>query len=244
MSAPQHQQITGFDYSSLPKFLDYLGEDCLFLARHGETDWNALGIVQGRQDRPLNTKGVEQSKNLATLLRPVSLRRIFCSTLRRTIETALPISLEKNIPLERESKLVEAGLGIFEGQKKNFMSDKYLRKHWQAFTSDEVNIVPAGGGESLDMVDMRVRGLVETMLNAVNQTGHLLVVGHRNVNKMIIKNLLGLSLEDGYRVEQKNAWLYIFAPKRSEIFLVKIVAVDSLAQITPGYETMKSGAVK
>ena len=59
--------------------------------------------------------------------------------------------------------------------------------------------------------------------------------GHRNVNKMIIKNLLGLSFEEGYRVEHKSPWLYIFAPKRAEIFLVKIPAPQEPVQVQAGY---------
>lgn len=114
-------------YSSLQDFLRALDENCLLLARHGETDWNERRIIQGQQDRPLTMKGFDQRKNLFFLLNPISLDRIVCSTLQRTIQTAIPLSLEKNIALEKKAELNEVKLGIFEGQHKDDFSDEFSR---------------------------------------------------------------------------------------------------------------------
>ena len=224
------------NYPSLQEFLAELNENCLLLARHGETDWNAKKIIQGQQDRPLNLTGFEQRKNLFFLLNPITLDRIVCSTLQRTIQTAMPICIEKSLKLERMPEFNEVNLGIFEGLHKEEFSDEFSRNCYQEFLNDEVRLVLPGGGESLIMVDKRVRNLVENIVDTVATSGHMLVVGHRNINKMIIKNLLGLSLEEGYEVEHKNSWLYIFAPKIAEIFLLKIPAPQDLIQVQPGYE--------
>ena len=231
------------NYSSLQDFLTELNENCLLLARHGETDWNAMKIIQGHQDRPLNFTGFEQRKNLFFLLNPVSLNRIVCSTLQRTIQTAMPISIEKNMQLEKKPELNEVKLGIFEGQHKEQFSDEFSRNCYQSFLNDEVNIALPGGGESLIMVDKRVRNLVKSIMDTVATSGHVLVVGHRNVNKMIIKNLLDLSMEEGYEVEHKNSWLYLFAPKKAEIFLIKIPKPQESIQVQSGYEKIKPGSV-
>ena len=224
------------NYPSLQNFLTEFNESFLLLARHGETDWNAKKIIQGQQDRPLNLTGFEQRKNLFFLLNSVPLNRIYCSTLERTIQTAKPISIEKNIPLEKRAELNEVKLGIFEGQHKEEFSDEFSRQCYHTFLSDEVNVALPGGGESLKMVDKRVRNLVGNFIDTVTNSGHVLVVGHRNVNKMIIKNLLGLSLEEGYQVEHKNSWLYLFAPKISEIFLITVPAPHDSIQVQSGYE--------
>ena len=226
-------------YATLLDFLAELDENCLLLARHGETDWNAMKIIQGQQDRPLNRKGFEQRKNLFFLLNPIALDRIVCSTLQRTIQTAMPISIEKNIVLEKMPELNEVKLGIFEGQHKEEFSDDFSRDCYQAFLDDEINVILPGGGESLVMVDKRVSDLVTVLRKHALNSGHLLVVGHRNVNKMIIKNLLHLSLEQGFQVEHKNAWLYIFAPKRTEIFLVKIPAPLEPIQVLTGVKKVE-----
>ena len=232
------------NYPSLQDFLTELDENCLLLARHGETDWNAMKIIQGQQDRPLNSIGFEQRKNLFFALSQVSLNRIVCSTLQRAIQTATPISIEKNMKLEINSALNEVKLGIFEGQHKEEFSDEFSRNCYQAFLNNEVNVALPGGGESLVMVDKRVQLLVGNVIDTVVSSGHVLVVGHRNVNKMIIKNLLDLSLEEGYEVEHENSWLYLFAPKKVEIFLIKIPAPQEAIQVLPGYQKIEVNSLR
>lgn len=226
-------------YSSLQDLLDDLDENCLFLARHGETDWNANKIIQGQQDRPLTVRGFEQRKNLFFLLNPISLERIVCSTLQRTIQTATPLSLEKNLALEMKAELNEVKLGVFEGQHKEDFSDDFSRDCYQAFLEDEVNVVLPGGGESLVMVDKRVRLLAEDLRNGVISSGNALMVGHRNVNKMVFKNLLGLTLEEGFQIEQANDWLYIYAPRQSRVFLTTIPSPGEPLQVHTGFKYVK-----
>ena len=226
-------------YPSLQDFLTELNENCLLLARHGETDWNAMKIIQGQQDRPLNLTGFEQRKNLFFLLDTVCLNRVICSELQRTIQTALPIGVEKNLRLEKFSELNEVKLGIFEGQHKEEFSDEPTRKCYQKFLDDEVNVVLPGGGESLVMVDNRVQALVKNTVDSVVRSGHVLVVGHRNVNKMIIKNLLGLTVAEGYQVEQKNSWLYVFAPGKVEIFLIEISEPQEAIHVQTGVKRIR-----
>jgi phosphoserine phosphatase len=223
-------------YSSLQEFLDSLQENCLLLARHGESDWNSVDLIQGQQDRPLSPLGFKQRKDLFFLLQSVVIARIFTSTFQRTIQTALPISEEKKIPLKRMPELNEAKLGIFEGENKTIFSDNFSKEMYQSFLDDEINFILPGGGENLKKVDMRISGPITKILNAVESSGHTLLVGHRNVNKMIVKNLLGLSLVDGYSVEHKHNCLYIYAPKKEQIFFTKITSPNNNIKIVSGYE--------
>jgi broad specificity phosphatase PhoE len=227
------------NYPSLHEFLAELGENCLLLARHGETDWNAKRIIQGQQDRPLNAKGFEQRRNLFFLLSHVSLSRVCCSALQRTVQTAMPVCMEREMPLEQRPELDEARLGVFEGQHKEEFSDEYSRTCYQSFLDDEVNIALPGGGESLRMVDTRVRPVVTSCIDTVVSSGNVLIVGHRNINKMIIRNLMGLSLEEGFRVEHENSWLYLFAPKTASLYLVTIPAPQKPIEVCVEYEGQK-----
>ena len=72
----------------------------------------------------------------------------------------------------------------------------------------------------------------------------MLIVGHRNVNKMIIKNLMGLSFEQAYQVEHKNSWLYLFFPKKGALFLIRIPTPRDLIQIQSGYEKIEAISIK
>lgn len=222
-------------YPSLNHFLEQLGENCLLLARHGETDWNALDLIQGQQDRPLSPKGFLQRKNLFFQLQNVPLAKIYTSTLQRAIATAEPLSIEKGLPLACVAALNEAKLGIFEGEHKFHFVDEYSEKMYTDFVRDEINLVLPGGGENLRMVNARIQPILQAILDSVATLGHTLVVAHRNVNKMILKNLLNLSFEEGFLVDHKHAWIYIFAPRMQQIFWYEISHPIGKIDIQEGY---------
>jgi len=221
------------------EFLDMCQGNCLLLARHAESDWNSINLIQGQQDRPLSPEGFKQRKNLFFMMQPVNLARIITSKLQRTIQTALPISEEKKILIEKMPELNEAKLGVFEGENKTLFADEFSQKIYQAFLDDEINVILPGGGENLRMVEKRIVRPVSIIMDAVKNLGHTLVVGHRNVNKMIIKHLLGLSIEEGYKVEHKNDHLYIYAPKAQQIFSMKITKPGEMIEIASGYKEIQ-----
>ena len=222
-------------YRSIQSFLEERQEDCLLLARHGETDWNARGLIQGQQDRPLSALGYRQRKVLFFRLRSVALVRIFTSGLDRAIQTALPLNAELGLPQEVLPALNEAKLGVFEGESKTEFADELSARLYKEFLEDEVNVVLPGGGENLRQLDARIQEPLKLILESLH-SGHVLVVSHRNVAKVLIKNLLGLSFEQAKHVEQKNHWLYIFAPRAREIFLVRLDDATGPLMIRPGYE--------
>ena len=58
-------------------------ETDVLLVRHGETDWNTDGLVQGRTDLPLNARGREQAADVARALAGRGIRRVVSSPLLR-----------------------------------------------------------------------------------------------------------------------------------------------------------------
>ena len=230
------------EYPSLTTFLRGLRQNCLLLARHGETDWNARGLIQGQQDRPLSLLGYRQRKTLFFRLRSVSLARIFTSGLERAIQTALPLSEELGIPLEVLPALNEAKLGVFEGESKVDFADELSARLYGEFLEDEVTVILPGGGENLRQVNDRVQEPLELIRESLGGDGHVLVVSHRNVAKMLIKNLLDLSFDQGQRVEQKNHWLYVFAPRERQLFLTRLHEPTGPLLVHPGYEEVGVGS--
>ncbi len=220
---------------SLTDFLKGLQQNCLLLARHGETDWNAMGLIQGQQDRPLSPKGFQQRKNLFFHLQTVPLVKIYCSSLQRTLQTAQPLSEENEIPIITVPELNEAKLGVFEGEHAVNFSDEQSRMMYETFLNDEINISLPGGGENLRVVYARIQKPLQKITHSVAQDGHVLVVAHRNVNKMLVQSLLGLDFKAGYRVEHLNHWLYIFAIQSNEIYLMKIESPADEVEIISGY---------
>lgn len=231
------KQLTqAIESDDLQTFLLTLNESCLLLARHGETDWNATNLIQGQQDRPLSPLGYQQRKNLFYMLLDVPIKHIYTSQLQRTIETARPISEAKQIALQSFRALNEAKLGVFEGEHKVNFADAYSKEVYNNFLRDEVNIALPGGGESLKMVYARIRNKVDHIIDMLDESGHSLVVAHRNVNKMIVKHLLDLSFDEGFQVEHKNSWLYIFAPKTRQLFVTDIPSPGNKTLIHTGFK--------
>lgn len=87
----------------------------ILLTRHGQTDWNFLGKVQGKADIKLNEKGVEQARNTRDKLKNEQIDLILCSPLIRAIETANIINADRNIPVFIAEELSERDFGEFEG---------------------------------------------------------------------------------------------------------------------------------
>ncbi len=85
--------------------------------RHGITDWNGLGKIQGVTDIPLNEEGVRQARLLAERLAREGgvWDGIACSDLTRAVRTAEILSERLGIPVVRDSRLRERYFGAAEG---------------------------------------------------------------------------------------------------------------------------------
>lgn len=93
----------------------------LLFTRHGQTEWNVLGKVQGRADISLNEKGKEQARKTAEKLQNEDFDLIICSPLKRARETAEIINIGRNVPVIYDETIAERDFGEFEGvQKEEF----------------------------------------------------------------------------------------------------------------------------
>jgi probable phosphoglycerate mutase len=86
----------------------------ILVVRHGETDGNALRILQ-RADVPLNAHGMRQAEMLATRLRGHGFVHILCSDLLRARMTAAPIASLTGIAIEESPLLQERNFGDLRG---------------------------------------------------------------------------------------------------------------------------------
>jgi broad specificity phosphatase PhoE len=87
----------------------------LLLVRHGETDWNAEGRLQGHTDRPLNPNGREQAKALADRLAGDGVAAVYASDLTRARETAEIVGERLGLTVVIDPDLREKNWGSWEG---------------------------------------------------------------------------------------------------------------------------------
>lgn len=87
----------------------------IYLIRHGETDWNLQGKLQGREDIPLNQTGILQATACGKALKLIRLQSIQTSPLLRAKETARIIAVQQQCPIIVNPELIERDYGRLSG---------------------------------------------------------------------------------------------------------------------------------
>jgi probable phosphoglycerate mutase len=174
----------------------------IYLARHGQTDWNADHRLQGATDTVLNGAGREQAAKLAERLRGLKMDAVYSSTLRRSVETANTV--RGSVPLEALAGLNERRLGMFEGRRVDATDPLAAREYARRSQEPDDTL---DGGESLTQFFDRVRATVMA-IRSQRPSGTILIVGHGGTNQMIVRALLGLSAQQAQSFEQANDDLY------------------------------------
>ena len=186
----------------------------LILVRHGESEWNRAGRIQGQVNSPLTDLGINQAKATRDYLSGILLNQqleIYTSPLDRALQTAEIIAQGIDYPSRKiiiEERLNDFNLGEISG---TFGWDKVAEifpEQAQLRLQDPMRFHPSGG-ESGAEFEARLRSLLEDLMD----DGTLkLMVSHGIVNKFIrgiLKNLsgkemveLGESQNTIYRLEE------------------------------------------
>lgn len=171
----------------------------IYIARHGETTWNAVGRYQGRLETPLSPLGQAQAQALAAALQEQNVERIISSPLSRCMQTAVPLSVKIGIPIEREPLLSEIAHGTWEGRYREEIatSEPELYRTWK----EHPERVKFEGGESLADVLARWKKFVAQFDPRVDT----LIVTHDIVVRIALLERSGRSMEQLRDVRALNA---------------------------------------
>jgi broad specificity phosphatase PhoE len=133
----------------------------LYVARHGETDWNYEGRYQGRRESSLTPLGLAQAQALADALAGTGAARVISSPLRRCTETARSLAERLGAVLELDDRLMEIAHGTWEGRLRAEIErdDPQRLQAWQ----HTPQTVQFAGGESLADVDRRWRAFTASL---------------------------------------------------------------------------------
>ncbi len=164
----------------------------LVCVRHGLTNWNAEGRIQGQLDIPLNPQGEAQAQALADALQEEAVDQVFCSDLQRCRQTLAPLLARRGLPVQWHTGLRERSFGEFQGQTWAELAEREPEavQRWRA--RDPVFAAP--GGESLSAFSERVLSVVR-QLAAQHAGRHLLLVTHGGVLDCLYRAALGLDLQ-------------------------------------------------
>ncbi|ALR76667.1 histidine phosphatase family protein [[Enterobacter] lignolyticus] len=87
----------------------------IYLVRHGETQWNAAGRVQGQLDSPVTARGIQQIAALCRALENEEIGCVVTSTLGRATLAAAQIAARFNCPVREDARLIERSFGGGDG---------------------------------------------------------------------------------------------------------------------------------
>ncbi|MCX5732323.1 MAG: histidine phosphatase family protein [Deltaproteobacteria bacterium] len=159
----------------------------LFLARHGETDWNAAGRWQGQTDIPLNERGREQARAIANRLRGEGVSSIASSDLLRARTTAEIVATELRLEVNHvHGDLRERAFGCFEGLTGQEVAAQFPEA-WARYLADPEPAPP--GGESRQALLARL--LPAVLSAAARLEPPLLVVMHGGAMRALLAGYLG-----------------------------------------------------
>ncbi|GAB5535751.1 MAG: histidine phosphatase family protein [Rubricoccaceae bacterium] len=158
--------------------------------RHGQTDYNADGRVQGRGiDSDLNAQGRWQAERLAERLDPIPFDALFTSVLRRTHQTAAPLMARRpGLQMTALPDLDEMDWGVYEGQAANPEIQERYQRYVEAWTAGDFDQA-VQGGESPREVERRALRAV-AYIQSVHASGNVLVVTHGRFLRVLLASLL------------------------------------------------------
>jgi broad specificity phosphatase PhoE len=155
----------------------------IWLVRHGESTWNASGLVQGQADGPILTgEGRAQAAALAESVRLLPIRRLVTSDLFRAEETASIIGQKLNLTWERDTALRERDFGAAQG-----LPLSALGPEWSGIEGERVVDADARppGGESVRELGERVNDFFDRLAQHEGD-GDVLVVTHGGVIRLAL----------------------------------------------------------
>lgn len=148
--------------------------------RHAESEYNVKGLLTGKHDCNLSSKGIEDSKNLKKEL-PKSFDIIYCSPLKRTKQT-LEILFPNSNPIFDE-RIIERSAGIYEGKPKSMITKEQLELY-------KKGLWLAPGAESIKSIDKRVSEFINELFEKYSNNEKILVVTHDGIINSIKRNFL------------------------------------------------------
>ncbi|MCG8435483.1 MAG: histidine phosphatase family protein, partial [Gammaproteobacteria bacterium] len=165
----------------------------LHLIRHGQTDWNEERRVQGQSESRLTELGIEQARTIGQKLRDLNFDKLFCSSSRRTRETAEHVFAHLDQPITFLDSLREIYLGPWEGRLYDEIEQEdpdSFRHFWHE--PHEFNV--QGAETFYEMQQRAIKTLLEISQQSFGE--RVAVISHGALIKSILAHIEALPMEE------------------------------------------------
>ncbi len=190
----------------------------IYLVRHGQTDFNLQGVVQGSGiDAPINATGQAQANAFFEAYRGISFDQIYHTALIRTKQSIAPF-IDLGIPSRALAELNEISWGDYEGTPMTPEEGEYYRHMLHQWQQGNLDYAIAGG-ESPNTVAIRMKRGIEIVLNGPGDT--ILVCMHGRAMRIFLSLLLNYDMRYMDQFEHNNLCLYLLEQLPDETFVVR-----------------------
>lgn len=192
----------------------------IYLIRHGQTDWNIAGKIQGTHDIPLNETGRGQALKLAEAMDTRPVAKIFSSPLKRAANTAAVIGERQNTEICSMKQLVEVEFGKWEGLTWAEIQKEYPEefKGWTV----KPEMVSPPGGEVLEHIQGRCIGAWNEIRKITAGMEDVAIVSHGATLKHLFSFMMGYDTKkDPGIVENASITTLAFNPVTEEFLLLE-----------------------
>ncbi|HML34946.1 MULTISPECIES: alpha-ribazole phosphatase [Sporomusa] len=183
-------------------------ERLIYLLRHGKIaiEQNERRYI-GQIDIPLSDEGVCQAYRLQEKLAGNDIAAVFCSDLKRSVHTARIIAAKLELQVQSRRELREISMGDWEGKPFREIAQAYPEEYVRR-GNDIINYrIP--GAESFAECKFRILAAFTDVVKATD--GNLLIVGHAGANRLLLCHILGMPLENLFRISQDYGCVNILA---------------------------------
>ncbi len=190
----------------------------IYLIRHGETDFNKNGIIQGSGiDSDLNDLGKKQANNFFEFYKHIKFDNIYISELKRTFQS-IENFIENGNSYTILPELNEINWGVMEGALSNSENKKQYNKVVDLWTKGVLDIAIKDGETPLELFYRQKKGLDKIMSQKDEET--ILICMHGRAMRSFLCLLTNTPLKDMEQWQHSNLCLYLlnyngksFSPK-------------------------------
>ncbi len=185
-----------------------MGQRMIYLIRHGKPEQvDEQRRFIGQVDLQLCDEGYRQAQILGEKLRSRKIDAVFCSDLKRSVETARPIAVSHNLESIVLPQLREINLGKWDGVTFSEIARIYPKEFRQR--GNDIAYFRPPGGESFS--DCNTRALAAFHEIRGSSYENMVIVGHAGVNRLLLCHILGVPLNNLFRISQDYACMNLIA---------------------------------
>jgi len=205
----------------------------VYLIRHGETEGADSRRYKGHIDVPLSENGIEQIKRVAMYLsqntelriQNADLTAVYTSDLSRAIKSAEIIAGPYGLKPVVVEGLKERSFGVWEGMSFDEIKEKWPEA-FNAWAANPLKFSPMGGESTIAVRDRVIKAFEEIMRKHNGE--NIAIVSHGGVIRVLLCEMLGMPLENIFRIEQSFAALNVI-----EIWDYPVVKLINGGMINP-----------